>query len=311
MDNFVKIFLLASIIYIQTIAGAWGQGSSSNCKPVGRVLSGGDRNLVAGSLLCQGDRLNPLPGKNVQVLCFLQSRVLSFIGLKSLASRCQPPQTGIRRCPGNSNSICWKPRGDGASAITLNRPYGSLIVDNRPLIAWTPVQGATRYLVEVHGNGISWQRQVQQESLPYPADQPALAAGNAYEVGITAYSSTKPLAAESFTLNLLSLKEEKEVDRLVDQVKSWNLPPDELALLDLDSIYYGRGLMDKTITQLRERCKDGTNDPAVYRLLGDRLLEAGSEKEAKDAYRNALQLALRSQDTLEIANARAGLSKLN
>lgn len=311
MDKLIKIFLLSSVFYTQTIAFSWGEAPRGKCNPVGRVLSVGDKNLVAGRLLCEGDRLNPLPGKNVQVLCFLQSRVLSFVGLKSLASKCQPPQTGIRRCPGNSNSICWKPRGDGDSAIRLKQPYGSLIADNRPSLSWTPASGATHYLVEVHGNGLSWQTQTQESTLPYPVDQPALAAGNAYEISITAYSGSKPLAAERFAINLLSIEEKNQVDRLVNQVKSWNLSPDEIALLDLDSIYMGQGLLDKTISALRDRSMAGTRNPAVYRLLGDRLLDAGSEIEAREAYTKALQLALSESNTLEIANARAGLSKLN
>lgn len=311
MDKFIKVFLLVLFFYAQTITPSGSQASRSNCKPVGRILNSGDRNLVAGSLLCEGDRLNPLLGKNVQVLCFWQSQVLNFIGFTSLASKCQPPQTGIRRCPGDSNSICWKPRGDADSAIRLKQPYGSLIADNRPSLSWTPVSGATHYLVEVHGNGLSWQSQTQESTLPYPVDQPALAAGNAYEISITAYSGSKPLAAERFAINLLSIEEKKQVDRLVNQVKSWNLSPDEIALLDLDSIYMGQGLLDKTISALRDRSMAGTRNPAVYRLLGDRLLDAGSEIEAREAYTKALQLALSESNTLEIANARAGLSKLN
>lgn len=281
-----------------------------NCQPIGRVLSPGDRQFAPGSLLCRGDRFNLPPGKKVQVLCYFNRQVLSLSnGIVSAPGRCVPKEFRVKFCSSANRSTCPKSKGFAATAElpTLISPYGSALIDDRPPLSWASVQGATKYSVAVRGPGEQWQTTVEGTSLPYPQAQPGMSYGSAYEVTVIAYQDEAPKAASRSALNLLPEADARQVAAVVEQLKRLGLPEDQVAYLDLDSIYRGKNLLHESITTLEQRVQAGSRNPGVYRVLGDRYLEAGFPEQAGKQYKTAAALAKAVADDIELAKAETGL----
>ena len=288
------------------------------CEPIGRVLSKGDRYFTAGTLLCKGDRLNLKPEARVNVLCFLNRRMLTLLGgsISDVENKCVSTRTQrIRLCSQEDRSYCPKPKGPGEENNTpeLISPFSSASLTGRPFLSWYAVPKASSYTVRVDGQGQSWEKTVAGTELPYPSEQPALKFGNAYKITITANqgnSASSPISASTAVVNVLPESEVRQVMQAVKQINSLNLPKDEVAFLDLDSIYMSKNLLSETIKALEARIKEGSQNPAIYRVLGDRYLEAGLPDRAKPKYEIASKLARKTANSTELARAQAGLEQV-
>ena len=139
-------------------------------QPVARLLNDGDWRFRSGNLLCDGDRLTPIDGKKLVVLCF-QSRRLLTAGNGLVGDLCNKPVTNGQPC--GDRYRCLRVRG-GEQKPRFVRPLGNVLMERRPDLSWEPVVGATRYSVRVTGKGVRWQKSVTSESLVYPSGQPSL-----------------------------------------------------------------------------------------------------------------------------------------
>ncbi|WP_225226312.1 hypothetical protein [Komarekiella delphini-convector] len=90
---------------------------------------------------------------------------------------------------------------------------------------------------------------------------------------------------------MLPQSDAKQILDAVKQIKSLKLPPDEAAFLDLDAIFMSRRLLNETIETLKIRKAAGSQNPVLYRTLGDRYVEARLPEEAYREYTIAVQLA--------------------
>ena len=283
------------------------------CDPIGRVLDQGDNRLTAGSLLCQGERLTLASGVKVDFLCFLNRRILSLLGgTVSDTDECVPKKVRVKPCSYGDTSNCPKPKGPGSNSNTpaIVSPYSSTLLNGRPLLSWYSVASATSYTVEVRGEGVGWQKTVLGTSLAYPNEQPAMQFGNAYKITIVANQGDDPVSASVSVVNLLPQSEATLVLNTVERINSLNLPKDEAAFLDLDTIYMSKNLLTETISSLESRVRVGSLNPAIYRVLGDRYLEAGLPDYAKHQYEIASEFARKSANSIELAKAEAGLERV-
>ncbi len=283
------------------------------CQPIGRVLSQGDRRFPPRSLLCQGDRLNLPPWGKVEVLCFFNRRVLPLsAGIVSSAGRCVPKELRAKHCSVADRSRCPKPKGAGeiATIPVVIEPYSNVLLEGRPFLSWAAVVGATNYSVEVRGPGVHWQKLIEGTTLPYPQEQPAMAYGSAYQVAIIAYQNNSPLSASRSAFNLLPERDVRQITQAVEKINSLDLPKDEAAYLDLDSLYMGKNLLSATINMLEAQVREGSLNPGVYRVLGDRYLEAGLPTEAKSHYERAAELATKADNPSELQRAQDGLKAI-
>lgn len=283
-----------------------------NCSPIGRIVNDGDRYWKAGSLLCKGDRLEPVKGKSVQVLCYLTRQVLYLKAdvASELEKKCVPPPTTPMPCSIENRSNCLQPKGPiAASGVpSVISPYGSEIATIRPLLAWHPVAGASSYTVRVEGRGVAWEKSVDAATLrlAYPTDKPKLIFGNAYKITAIANKGNVPFKADSTVVNVLPENTIKRVFDVVKKIENLNLTPDEATLLDLDAIYMSENLLDESIKALEKVSKTNSN-PSVKRTLGDRYLEAGLTQEAIYSYEAALELANKNKDREELSKAKIGI----
>lgn len=281
----------------------------TRCEPIGRVLSEGDRHFAAGSLICKGDRLQS--STTVDVLCYLNRRILTLASGTVLSEddRCVPQARKVQPCSTSNRNNCPKPKGpgEGDNNPAIVSPYDNALLNGRPLLSWYAVAGANSYTVQVSGKGVNWQKIVTGNTLVYPDSQPTMQFGNAYRITIVANGGDSPISASSSVFNLLPESEARQVMDYVKRINSLNLPKDEAAYLDLDSIYMAKNLLTETIATLEARVEAGSQNPAIYRVLGDRYLEAGLPDCAKPEYEMATKLAQTSDNLIELAKAQAGL----
>ncbi|MHC5819613.1 MAG: hypothetical protein ACYT04_28000 [Nostoc sp.] len=318
-----KVFAvrLATLVSIPTLilllaSSAWGQQRillHNLCdQPSGRVYSTGDRFLKAGRYLCLGERINPQNGSAVKVLCFLNRKILYLNQTTVFNTQiCAPPPNEAVQCSVLNIVPCphdYKGPDDEKNAPIVTSPYGSSIIDNRPEISWRSVVGADSYTVVVLGNGVSWEADVRNTTnLPYPKEQKELQYGNTYTITVISNHGDQPLNSSPLVVHLLPVNDIQQIRDEVKQINDLGLPPDEAAFRDLDAIYMSKLLLDESIKTLIARVVAGSQNPTLYRLLGDRYLGALLPDEAEQTYRIAAQLANSSGKTSELEKVQSRL----
>ena len=313
---------IASTLFFLSWSSALGQTPSSSTvklqerctRPIGRVINNEDSRLPAGSLLCEKDRLQPRAKAQVEVLCYLNRKVL-LLGKGSVSEQCLPlrEQEQSLQCTRHNRARCPKRKGptETHNSPVLIAPYSSIVLDTRPDLVWSLIAGITSYKVQVSGVGVDWSEiVVGNNQLTYPPHQPPLKFGNAYKITIIANEGDSPVVASLATINVLNAERAESVKQLVQRVNSLNLSPDERAYLDLDNLYMSYGLLTQSIEVLKARVEAGSKLPGIHISLGDRYLEAGLPHLAKPLYENAIQLAQKVDNSTQVEKAKAGLRKI-
>lgn len=245
--------------------------TSTNPKPIARLLTDGDRTKPKGSLIFSGEHLNPKDGKSLQILCYLNYQILDIVK-GNLESKCnEASKPSINNCEINRTCPKVKKTSQSLAIPKITQPFGHSISNLRPSVSWKPVSGAISYTVVLDGHGINWSRETKNTTLPYPENIPSLENGNVYTLGIIANGIPKTYS--STTLITLLDSEVQEIKKKTQIIKSFNLKPDE-EVRDLDAIYMSYNLLTDSINLLSQRIAAGTKDPVIYNLLRKRLEEA-------------------------------------
>jgi tetratricopeptide (TPR) repeat protein len=134
--------------------------------------------------------------------------------------------------------------------------------------------------------------------------------GSAYGIEIVAYVGDTPRNATQSAVNLLPNPQVQEIKQTAERLSKLNIDPDEMAYLDLDSLYMGSDLLDSSIAALESRVKAGSSHPAVFRTLGDRYLEAGLVSQAGKRYQQAIEKAQKARDERELFLAQSGWDRV-
>jgi predicted negative regulator of RcsB-dependent stress response len=281
-----------------------------NCTPIGRIISvEGDRLLTPGKLLCPGDRLQATPGAKVIVLCYANGKTGNVPSGSAAGATDGCPQVLVAeiRCNPNNPQDCGKePRGPDEVLDIISPPRRTSLLNDRPMLSWEAVKGATSYTVRVKGPEVNWESPpVQETQIPYPTDAPTLQPGRQYDLTVEADNGQSGKA----TFKLLSESDAKLVREIKDQITRLNLPKDEEAL-DLARLYMGKGLIAEAIETL-VAVKDKSQTAQVYRMLGDRYLQVELPFLAKPEYETALKLATNAKDIEEQAATQYGLGAVN
>ena len=116
--------------------------------------------------------------------------------------------------------------------------------------------------------------------------------GNAYKVSVVAFHVDEVKGTSQATLNIPTVTELATIQLAVDQLSQLGLPRDD-ALRDLDAIYMSSNLLNQSIRVLGERVNEGNTSSGIYRLLGDRYLEAGFPDIAQHMYDKASAISKR------------------
>lgn len=290
----------------------WGQdkskSSTNNCangKPIGRIVEAGK-----GKFICAKEEISL--EKESLVICYLSQKFLKLQpGVYTADSICNVSRLE-RRCTLLTTDVCPNRKGPDheGNAPNIIQPYGKAIIHRRPLISWTAVPGAISYIVQVSGGGVKWQKEVVSTILPYPQDQQELSYGSANKIIVIADKGNNTFIHDISVVQVLPQQWAGQINQAVEQVKNLRLSADETAYLDLDAIYMSEELLNDTIENLETRVTNGSFNPSLYRILGDRYIEAWMPQKAKTAYIKALQLARFQKNSSEVELVQQRLSAL-
>lgn len=308
----IQVVAIASTLLFSNL-GASGQTQgiaiqnfqSGECEPIAKIIEG-DRHWASLSKVCKSAQINPEPGGTVEVFCYLRGSILQ-VSAGTIGDKCLPLSTRERSgCSLQNEHNCINIKGPNSDTDAPLRitPYGVAIINPRPMLSWVTTPGASSYIVQVEGIGVSWSLSVPNTRLPYPKHQPALQAGNVYDVNIIAKRGEKFIACQSL---LVSVSEDRvqQVATTIKRLQTLQESPDELAI-DMDAVYNAQGLIDESIAVLSARTKVSSQNPAIYRLLGERYLQGNSVFAASSAYKSAIALAQKVNNPDELALAEAG-----
>lgn len=311
---YYQFVAIASILLFSSFSSIRGQAKSvaksnsqeQTCKVVAKVLSG-DINWAPGSKLCQEDKVHPVNGHKVEVLCYLSAKILQLTS-STMGEHCSPRyQRQNQNCTLRDGRTCIKPKGPGEdeNAPTLITPYGLVILNMSPTLSWSTTPLATSYIVQVEGKGVSWSVVAKTTQLLYPKEQPAMQPGNVYNVNIIANQADEPIAASASVVLIASTDKMQQIANTINRLQSFDQSQDELTI-DIDRVYEAQNLVNESINLLKARTEGGTKNPTIYRLLGDRYLEAYLASAAISAYSTATKLAQKENNAEELAKAEAG-----
>ncbi|SRR5579883_235663 len=306
-----QTFIAASgaFIFIFSLLGsAWSQplNKTNACEPIARVLSSGDPTHPAKSFLCDGDSISP--SNTLQVLCYLNETVLT-LGRGSVSNKCVSSVSKEgKKCPRTLLQECVTSKAPVSHQLepTLISPYNDAVLTPTPRLTWRTVPTATSYTVQISGTGVDWFQEVNGTSLDYPQAQPKLALGNAYKVSVIANQGRNPISASSTVLIIASQDEIRQITNLITTIQQLNLSPDDQAI-DLSTVYMSQKFLTEAISVLQARVRSGSHHPKIYRLLGDRFLDAGLADEAKQQYTKASALAQQLNNQSELGRAKDGI----
>jgi tetratricopeptide (TPR) repeat protein len=309
---FYRILTIAPLttFAVFSLSSAWSQPiqkSIAACEPIAQIISSGDPIYPPKTPLCKSDSIRP--STTVKAVCFLNQTVLTFNqGSISTLDKCvslSPP----RKCSNRASlKNCFNSKApvSNQSEPTLISPYNDAVFSPTPRLTWHPVPGATSYTVQVRGTGVDWFQQVNETSLDYPQAQPKLALGNAYKVSIVANQDRNPISASSTVLIVASQDEIRQTKDLVSTIQHLKLLPDDEAI-DLSTAYMSQGFLTEAISVLQARIQLGSQNPRIFRFLGDRFLDAGLPEQARQHYEKASALAQQIHNQSELGRAKDGI----
>lgn len=279
------------------------------CESSGRLISPGDKRFEAGSLVCDGEKLEVLNGGKVKFFCFSTGKILYLSSGVVSSDICAKPDLSKSACYTSNGDFCQRTRKGGVGGNdepTIIYPYTMPTLKPRPEIVWRPVIGATSYKVRFDCYDFSWERVINQTKLAYPAEEKPLASGQTCQILVFAYKNDKITGGDPSVISLLPQDEVARIKDAVEQISKLKLPPDETAL-DLDAVFMSRDLLDETIEQLNNVVAAGTKNPTIYRLLGDRYFQAGVLDQAKRQYLKASELLKTNNNPTEVRKVQEGL----
>lgn len=187
--------------------------------------------------------------------------------------------------------MCKRPKG-GEEALVFTAPTGTALLRSPGQFSWQPIPAAVRYLVQVEGEGVQWQKATSGTILPYPPDISPLQVGQTYRVTIIAIDSQgNPLATRTRPLTILSKAQAQQVQATLQQLQQSKVDPDELAAIDLKALYLQWGLVGEAITALESRAVAGSQNVLVYQALGQIYVRVRNLPKARDAYQRVIELA--------------------
>jgi hypothetical protein len=259
--------------------------------------------VLFGTVVKIGDLLRPSQTGKVIIACADLSVMSVSSAATGMPCRSADPilyREGSRVLPVRDGS------DSGLGPIVL-APRKTSLLDPRPRIRWSAVDGVTAYKVQVQGRGVNWTTDVVSKTeIAYSGD--ALLPGVAYKVIVSAgghRSDEDGAPGLGFTI----LRPEEAGSIQVDEKKIRDLRLSESATRLLVATYFAdRKLNAEAIEHLEALL--ALNEPAPLRLLADLYLRIGLNTRAEATYLKAAEVSKRKKDLEGQALAQAALARL-
>ena len=245
-----------------------------------------------GDLLSLSDELKLSTKASATVYCSNQNEWKVPSGKVSVVSEGCPPGESTLKLPNGSRQPT-RPGGlieEALSAIPyIISPRNTSLLNDRPILRWNAVSGATSYIVQVQGSGVDWQQKTVATEIEYPGEPP-LEKGLRYRVTVVADNGASSRSERRVGFTVLDDQKADSVLAAVEKLKQQGLTK-EAEGLALAHLYRGNNLQAEAIELLEGLVKGGSQTVAVYRLLGDIYQQGGLSRLAKERYLKALELA--------------------
>ena len=244
-----------------------------------------------GDLLSLSDELKLSTKASATVYCSNQNEWKVPSGKVSVVSDGCPPGEPILKLP-NSSRQPTRPVGlteEALSAIPyIISPRNTSLLNDRPILRWNAVSGATSYIVQVQGSGVDWQQKTIATKIEYPGE-PLLEKGLRYRVTVVADNGVSSRSERRVGFTLLDDQKADSVLAAVEKLKQQGLTK-EAEGLALAHLYRGNNLQAEAIELLEGLVKGESQTVAIYRLLGDIYQQGGLSRLAKERYLKVLEL---------------------
>lgn len=189
----------------------------------------------------------------------------------------------------------------GAVAVSETIPYvisprRTLLLNSQPIIRWNPVKDATSYTVIIKGpSGYLWQDEVTVSEVVYPGE-PVLNPGVYYTIIVDANTGASSLDDENFVqgFEVINESDRQGIDNAAMEIEATT---EEEESLKLAKLYRENSLRSEAIAILEELTTSGSDNLAIYQLLGKLYREIGLVHLADKYDLKAVELA-------EIENAK-------
>jgi hypothetical protein len=242
-----------------------------------------------GAFVNPADRLQLTQGASAKVLCSnLSVWYPRTQGEFPVSGGCKNTPEPILR---SGSKVGFTRAGNDPTIPYLISPRDSSILTRQPTLRWNPVAGATSYQVRILGPGVSWTTDVKQSQVVYSGEQP-LKAGSRYWVTVTANNGASNGNEEGryrgFTV--LNDVEKARLNTEIGKLQQQALKDDPQTLA-LAHLYRSNDLNADAIDLLAGLVQKGSQNSAVYQLLGSTYQQVGLNLLAKERYLTALKLA--------------------
>ena len=261
-----------------------------------------------GAVLQRNDQLQLASGARALVLCDDLSIWPVPDGSSSINNGCQPPfEPYLIR----DESLL----GNVRAGLDLNIPFiisprMKNLLTTQPILRWNASPGAAYYNVQLRADeGVYWEvDQITGTEIVYPGTPP-LEPGATYLLIITADTgvSSRDEGIAGLGFRMLAEPEATKVQLAQDKLAIHNLSTEAQGYA-LAQLYSGRGLFTEAIELLEALAKAGSQNAAIYHLLGDLYLQIVLPPLAESHFLEAERLAGVRGDVERQILAQTGLS---
>ncbi|MBE9183870.1 hypothetical protein IQ270_03800 [Microcoleus sp. LEGE 07076] len=271
---------------------------------------------TSGTPIYPGDKLRTAQNGQLTLQC-------ADLGIKSIA----PSQNQLNSCLlANKKAACSEDvikcphRGDGkiawhsAPIPYIISPRSTKLLNDKPILRWNPVAGATSYKLSLRENGaqLNWEMTVSGTEAVYPGE-PALKPGANYKLIVDANTGASSESAIGQGNIEFSLLDEGEVERVKSEVGAIDkqVPNESAKKLAISSIYLNTSAIAEAIEILESLPKTGVETPPIYRTLGDLYLERLQLVPQAKYYYSKVISGAKPDDIEELTVARYGLGQVH
>lgn len=273
---------------------------------------------TSGTPIYPGDKLRTAPNGQLTIQC-------ADLGIKSIAASENQLNSCLlakekRKSDCSEDLVKCPDRGDGkivwnsAPIPYIISPRRTKLLNNKPILRWNPVAGATSYKLSLRENGapLNWEMTVSNTEFVYPGE-PALKPGASYKLVVVANTGASSENAVGERAIEFSLLEEKQVEGVKDAVGAIDkqVSNESAKKLAVANLYLNTNLIAEAIEILETFPKTGLETPPISRNLGDLYLEKLQLiPQAKDYYSKVINLA-KPDDIEELTAAQYGLGQVH
>ena len=258
-----------------------------------------------GTYLYPGDQLLATNNSKILVQCNVDLSIVSVQGNQQINTCSQAKCTeGLARCSRRGDTVAWNEQ----PIPYLITPRRSKLLNNRPLIRWQSVPGATSYTLKVRdvkASKVVWETKIEGTEVVYGGEQ-TLQENTSYRLIVeaeidsnTTISSTQE-SERVQSLKLIDGETATKVNLAKENIEQqqWDEITKKLAIANL---YLQDELVSEAVLILEDLVKNSSATRAIYRQLGDlyfqKLLLV---PQARDYYLRALTLSGDLEETTVI-----------